>query len=293
MASSASPPPAPPSPGSPPEDGHVTTLAASGGTVWAGTRGGLAYRLTGSRGRVGVAAFRVVPRIGPAAPPPDGRVEVAAGWFLMGSGSHRPDEAPPHRVYLDAFSIGRHEVTNGEYLAFVTATGGVPAASWPGGAYLLGARDFPVAGQRWAEAADYCAWAGGRLPTEAEWEKAARGTDGRTWPWGDDWLPGRAYTAESGGTGPVAVGSCPEGASPYGALDMAGNLEEWVADTYQSDYYSVAPDHNPTGPSIVVNRVRRGGSWAGDADQARTSYRTSSHGSSPDFRAGFRCAWDG
>jgi iron(II)-dependent oxidoreductase len=80
--------------------------------------------------------------------------------------------------------------------------------------------------------------------------------------------------------------------SPYHLADMAGNLEEWVADYYQADYYSTAPDHDPPGPATVVNHVRRGGSWAGDADQARTSYRTSSHGSSPDFRAGFRCAWD-
>jgi iron(II)-dependent oxidoreductase len=185
-----------------------------------------------------------------------------------------------------------YETANRQYLEFARANGLPFAASWAGGSYERGHADFPAAGLRHEEAAAYCAWAGGRLPTEAEWEKAARGTDGRTWPWGNDWLDGRANTAEFDAPGPVTVGSFPEGVSPYGVADMAGNLEEWVADYYQADYYRVAPDHNPTGPTIVVNRVRRGGSWAGDAGQARASYRTSSHGSSPDFRAGFRCAWD-
>ena len=273
-------------------DGHITALAASGEVVWAGTWGGFAYRLVPAGEAINSQRFTVVEEVGPSPAALGGRVEIPAGWFLMGSDRHRADEAPRRGVYLDAFLIGRYEATNRQYLEFARANGLPFAASWAGGFYERGHADFPVAGLRHEEAAAYCAWAGGRLPTEAEWEKAARGTDGRTWPWGDDWLDGRANTAEFDAPGPVTVGSFPEGVSPYGVADMAGNLEEWVADYYQADYYRVAPDHNPTGPTIVVNRVRRGGSWAGDAGQARTSYRTSSHGSSPDFRAGFRCAWD-
>jgi formylglycine-generating enzyme required for sulfatase activity len=281
-----------PLPGFADSDGHITALAASGDIVWAGTRGGRAYRLTGSATGVDAEIFQVVPAVGPSPAALDERVEIPAGWFLMGSDSDRPDEAPQRRVYLDAFYIDRYEVTNRRYDDFATATGLAGAASWPGLDPMLGRGDFPVAGLRWEEAAAYCAWVGGRLPTEAEWEKAARGTDGRTWPWGDEWDPARANTAESGAGGPMHVGSFASGVSPYQLADMAGNLEEWVADYYQADYYRTAPDHNPRGPSTVVNHVRRGGSWAGDGDQARTSYRTSSHGSSPDLRAGFRCAWD-
>jgi len=281
-----------PLPGFADGDGHITALAAAGDIVWAGTRGGWAYRLTGSAAGVDADAFQVVPAVGPSPAALDERVEIPAGWFLMGSDEHLSDEAPQRRVYLDTFYIGRYEVTNRQYDEFATATGLSGAASWPGLDPLLGRDEYPVAGVRWEEAAAYCAWAGGRLPTEAEWEKAARGTDGRTWPWGNEWGPARANTAESGAGGPMHVGSFASGVSPYHLADMAGNLEEWVADYYQADYYSTAPDHDPPGPATVVNHVRRGGSWAGDADQARTSYRTSSHGSSPDFRAGFRCAWD-
>jgi formylglycine-generating enzyme required for sulfatase activity len=281
-----------PLPGFAESDGHITALAASGNLVWAGTRGGWAYRLAGSAAGVDADAFRVVPAVGPSPALLDDRVEIPAGWFLMGSDRHRPDEAPQRRVYLEAFQIGRYEVTNRQYDEFAAAAGLTGAASWPGLDPMLGRDEYPVAGVRWEEAAAFCEWAGGRLPTEAEWEKAARGTDGRTWPWGNAWDPARANTAESFGEGPRHVGSFPLGVSPYHVADMAGNLEEWVADYYQADYYATAPDRNPTGPTSVVNHVRRGGSWASDADRARTSYRTSSHGSSPDFRAGFRCAWD-
>ncbi|MBM3694535.1 MAG: hypothetical protein FJW79_01160 [Actinobacteria bacterium] len=273
-------------------DAHVTALVAAGDVVWAGTRGGVAYRLIGHGHAVASTRFPVVAAVGPSPAPSEDRVEIPSGWFLMGSDQHRPDEAPQRRVYLGTFRIGRYEVTNRQYDEYATAAGLAGAASWPGLDPMLGRGAHPVAGVRWEEAAAYCAWAGGRLPTEAEWEKAARGTDGRTWPWGDEWDPARANTAAAGLGGPVDVGSFSGGVSPYRIADMAGNLEEWVADYYQADYYSVAPDRNPTGPVTVVNHVRRGGSWAGDADQARTSYRTSSHGSSPDFRAGFRCAWD-
>ena len=242
----------------------------------------------------GVAAerFQVVAAVAPSAAVLEGRAEVPAGWFLMGSDEHRPDEAPQHRVYLDAFSVGRYEVTNRRYARFAAAGGLPPAASWVGGSFELGRGDYPVAGLRWEEAAAYCAWAGAACPPRPS---------GRRRPGAPMGAPGHGGTS---GTpfGPAppsreAKARCrsapsPPGASPYHVADMAGNLEEWVADYYQADYYAASPDRNPTGPTTVVNHVRRGGSWAGDADAARTSYRTSSHGSSPDFRAGFRCAWD-
>jgi serine/threonine-protein kinase len=200
-------------------------------------------------------------------------VYVPAGEFVMGlddpeelSRSHALDLRPPQMVYLDAFWIDRTEVTNGMYELCVEAGACEPPFKPPfttrveyygNPAYA----DYPVVGVRWEGANVYCAWAGRRLPTEAEWEKAARGTDRRIYPWGDEaprctlvnYLPCYGDT--------MAVGSLPAGASPYGALDMAGNAWEWVADWYEPEAYPTPFPVKGQEPVTETLHVVRGGSW--------------------------------
>jgi formylglycine-generating enzyme required for sulfatase activity len=197
----------------------------------------------------------------------------------MGSNDGYSDEQPVHTVYLDAFYIDKYEVTNAQYAALLSAMGNQEEGGWfwylgrgqdarirqVGGTWQAeaGYKDHPVVDVTWYGARAYCAWAGKRLPTEAEWEKAARGTDGRTYPWGDQapdcsranfvWLDVPCVSDTS------RVGSYPSGASPCGALDMAGNVDEWVNDWYQNDYYAVAPYRNPPGPADGSYKIARGG----------------------------------
>jgi formylglycine-generating enzyme required for sulfatase activity len=226
-----------------------------------------------------VVAWLVVaalpPACGPATPPPsagdtwtrpaDGAVMVyvPAGEFLMGSGDDyryaRPDERPQHTVYLDAFWIDRTEVTNAQYRKCVEAGACEEARCWDLDGYDV--PDLPVVCVHWDAAQAYAAWAGGRLPTEAEWEKAARGTDGRLYPWGDSEPDCDKANYLGCADGPLPVGSHPEGASPYGVLEMAGNVWEWVADWYAEDYYSHSPDRNPQGPDSGEHRVGRGAAF--------------------------------
>jgi formylglycine-generating enzyme required for sulfatase activity len=215
-------------------------------------------------------------------------VVVPAGWFLMGHESGEGSSHPPRQVYLDAFTIDRTEVTTAAFAEFVEETG-YQALGWTV-RFLHEGPNNPVVGVLWQDANAYCRWAGKRLPTEAEWEKAARGTDGRRYPWGNDWNPSLANTEESGVGSVVAVGSFPDGASPYGALDMAGNASEWVADYFDRTYYRDAPDRNPTGPTEVLDHGLRGGSWYLDSRYAQTFWRDSSHCAMPNYRVGFRCA---
>ena len=233
-------------------------------------------------------------------------VYIPAGEFTMGSSSGDVDERPERQVYLDAFEIDKYEVTNVQYRRFLLATeregphrwsgryvhlSSRRDPDWHGVAYPPGEGMYPAAGVRWPDARDYCAWAGKRLPTEAEWEKAARGAKGRTYPWGDDWDATPANTAESVREYPQPVGSYPSGANPYGALDMAGNVWEWVSDWYDREYYTYAPDANPPGPPPGTGeRILRGGAWDSSPDQVRASYRNASHFFGPNFRVGFRCA---
>lgn len=212
-------------------------------------------------------------------------VYVPEGEFLMGSGKGWNNEGPEHAVYLDAFWIYQHEVTNDEYRACVdsgrcTAPDTVTCFSDP--AY----NDHPVVHVSWFDAEAFCQWAGGRVPTEAEWEKAARGTDGRDFPWGNQ-NPNCSlanYKDCMGGTSPV--GSYPAGASPFGVLDMAGNVGEWVADWCDDDYYSRSPYENPTGPNHGPGRVIRGASWDMAGPWLRTFTRL---GYIPSNELGFRC----
>ena len=214
-------------------------------------------------------------------------VSVPAGEFIMGNNTGYDDEQPDHSVYLDAFYIDKYEVTNAQYRLCVET----------GGCSRLVKTDYydnPDLGQHpvvnvtleWAKR--YCKWAGKRLPTEAQWEKAARGTDGRTYPWGEGIDCEHAHYLECGGQ-TVPVGSKVKGVSPYGALDMAGNVTEWVTDRYQEDYYQTSPDRNPTGGERGIEWVIRGGSWAEAANYVRSSYRSWYNPNAQYYNLGFRC----
>ena len=215
---------------------------------------------------------------------------VPAGSFVMGDG----EEAPRREVFLDAFYIDRHEVTTARYAKFLAATGSVrPPQAWEALDSSAGA-DLPVVGVDWNDAAAYCAWAGRRLPTEAEWEKAARGPDERRFPWGDESpsLDRANYvntSPEAYGGGLHKVGAHPAGRSPYGIHDMAGNASEWTADWYAEGFRSTDV-RNPKGPQEGKSRVIRGGGRFDAGERLLVSRR---YYGSPELRAedvGFRCA---
>jgi len=233
---------------------------------------------------------------------------VPAGEFTMGSDIGLNDEKPVHTVYLDAFWIDQTEVTNHMFADFLNQQGNQTESveEWfdaeEGGVRIhlkengwdvdSGYEDHPVIAVSWYGADSYCSWVDRRLPTEAEWEKAARGTDERNYPWGNDPPEGNLLNFKQQVGGPTEVGSYPIGVSPYGALDMAGNAVEWVNDWYEGAYYEDSPASNPLGPSDGRVRVLRGGSWAAPVYAARTTKRV---GGDPrltlnDF--GFRCAVD-
>ncbi|MGH8055724.1 MAG: formylglycine-generating enzyme family protein, partial [Candidatus Entotheonellia bacterium] len=205
-----------------------------------------------------------------------------------GSEDGDSDEKPAHRVYLDAFYIDASEVTNARYSKFMQATGRQAPRYWNDTKF--NASDQPVVGVTWDDAEAYCTWASKRLATEAEWEKAARGTDGRTYPWGDQWERTKANTSEGGPGRPTPVGSYEGGKSPHGAYDTAGNVWEWVADWYGEQYYRNSPGRNSRGPERSDGRVLRGGSWSFNPFNARASDR---NWYIPDRRyddVGLRCA---
>jgi len=254
-------------------------------------------------------------------------VLVPAGEFLMGSDKKRDrdasdDETPQHQVYLDAYYIGRTPVTNAQYQRFVQTAGHPAPKHWEQGRIPAGLDDHPVVYVSWDDAVAYCQWLTGelrragilrpnqqvRLPTEAEWEKAARGGlqipkpnaqnptemvknpwPARIYPWGDGWDSTRCNSTEGGKGETTPVGAYPAGASPYGCLDMAGNVWEWCADWYAGDYYRNSPASNPAGPYSGSYRVLRGGSWYSYRSRARAAYR---NWGNPDDRGGsvgFRC----
>jgi iron(II)-dependent oxidoreductase len=215
-------------------------------------------------------------------------VAVAAGQFWMGSDDGGDDEEPRRRVALDGFSIDKFEVTKALYQKFMSATGRAAPQYWNDSKF--NDPQQPVVGVSWQDADAFCRWAGKRLPTEAEWEKAARGKDGSKYPWGDTWDASRANSSESKLGATAKVGSYPGGASPYGAHDMAGNVWEWVADWYDKDYYKRGPDRNPKGPDTGTNRVLRGGSWYDNPINLRAADRFNYPPGLRSIDIGFRCA---
>jgi formylglycine-generating enzyme required for sulfatase activity len=232
---------------------------------------------------------------------PEGNFKMGCNPDHNGGFSCLPDELPLHTVKLDGYYIDKFEVTNAQYAACVKSeacespsdfSSETQASYFDKSSYA----NYPVVYVSWNDAEAYCKWAGKRLPTEAEWEKAARGSTVKTYPWGDkdpSCTLANVYNNVSssdcvGDTS--AVGSLPDGASQYGALDMAGNVWEWVSDWYSENYYNESPSENPTGPASSAYKVLRGGGWSSNWVVQRTASRSFD----PDFNkskdAGFRCA---
>ncbi len=251
---------------------------------------------------------------------------VPAGEFWMGrrQGGGLKDQYPLHKVQLDAYWIDRTEITNAMFAAFLNANfaelsvvhdvvyrkneplislacrtpncvvgaeHGFDRILWKGSRFEVNPYypEHPVVLVSWHGAQAYCQWAGARLPTEAEWEKAARGTDGRTYPWGEELDCSRA-NFDGCVRNTTAVDSYPAGVSPYGVLDMAGNALEWVADWYAPDYYSRSPIDNPAGPAIGKKRLVRGGAWRMYDPALRADSRMALNPNFMDTVTGFRCA---
>lgn len=223
-------------------------------------------------------------------------VSIPEGHFLMGADGtdSLEDERPQHAVWIDRFEMDRYEVTTGRYAEFLTSTAHPTPWQWEA-VDLTQHRDRPVIGVSWFDADAYCRWRGKRLPTEAEWEKAARGTDGRLFPWGN-----RVPHDESANFGLGArfsygqvlasVHRYEQGRSPYGLHHMAGNVGEWVADWYGGTYYETGSLNNPTGPELGSFRVVRGGSWSDLPKYLLTYGRFKLPPETRNSYTGFRCA---
>jgi len=226
-------------------------------------------------------------------------VWIKDGAFTMGSQNGLSKTQPPHEVYLNAFYIDQYEVTTARYAKFLESTEqGQPRPlpmSWEQ-VNLSDDGDRPVTGVTWTAADAYCRWVSKRLPSEAEWEKAARGADGRTYPWGNEEPTFKlanydkpvAYNFYSDSLRPVD--SYEAGKSPYGAYDMAGNVWEWVADWYDPAYYEKSPAKNPTGPGTGTDKVLRSSGWAVETPMVRIFTRVKSDPFIRNESTGFRCA---
>jgi len=225
-------------------------------------------------------------------------VTIPAGPFTRGTIAGGFDEQPVKQIHLDAFAIDKYEVTNHQYVAFVAATNhrtaGPPSRYAKNMARMRGTNQ-PVVYVSWNDADAYCRWKGKRLPTEAEWEKAMRGSDKRLWPWGNevDPLASNWAVARDGYDVTAPAGSFPRDVSPYGVADGAGNVMEWTADWYGEDVYGTSADTNPKGPEFGTYKVLRGGAYTTSGTDMRVTSRSKMV---PDFRdetIGFRCAISG
>jgi len=225
-------------------------------------------------------------------------VVVKADKFLMGSkrGEGRPDERPQRNIFLNKYLIDIHEVSNQRYLKFIQKT----ERKEPPNSYsneLLskesGIKSLPVVQVTWYDAVDYCRWAGKRLPTEAEWEKAARGKNGNKYPWGSEMLSNKSVNFDKDWEGIKTlwpVEGNPETSSFYGIKNMSGNVREWVADWYAPDYYQNAPIKNPSGPQTGILKVIKGGSWHSFKSDIRPASRGKGGFALKTDGIGFRCA---
>jgi formylglycine-generating enzyme required for sulfatase activity len=231
---------------------------------------------------------------------PAGMVFLPGGEFQRGRTHEDPetkvawypnplrDDLPVRAVHVSPFYLDEHEVTIGEYAAFVKAARHRTPPVWAEGKPPVGRETYPVADVSWDDAAAYCAWKGKRLPTEAEWERACRGmVDSERYPWGDR-TPGKGDARFDGLEGPAAVCSVPK--SRAGLCDMAGNVWEWTADWYGKEYYAEAPPRDPKGPANGIYRVLRGGSWFDKAGFLTCSYRSWARPGERSPNIGFRCA---
>jgi len=241
-------------------------------------------------------------------------IKIPAGEFLMGDNNSARNERPEHTVVLDSYYIDQFEVTMNRYQKFLDETDHDFPPLWDDGAAFEGAADHPAVGMAWGSAQAYCQWAGKRLPTEAEWEKAARGTDGRRYPWGhmQPFVDIARYNLGTTGWVSYAITLAPVTSgvsgmsirhglktgtkSPYGLYHMAGNASEWVNDWYQRNYYRNSPKENPQGPETGEKKVFRGGSWEDPPKRLRVTARVSAEPDFPveanDLTIGFRCARD-
>ena len=225
--------------------------------------------------------------------PDHSMVAVPAGNFMMGSSMGDADEQPEHQVYVEAFFMDKYQVSVGQYARFLDATSQEAPPDWT----IMNRSQHqkrPIVNVDWADAYAYCSWAGKRLPTEAEREKSAGGTDGRTYPWGNE-HPTKFFANVSqehwnNHNALTPVGVFEDGKSPYGIYDMAGNVWEWVSDWYDPDYYKTGPPRNPAGPPKGESKVIRGGSWGSGPDALRVSNREIHLPSFRGLGTGFRCA---
>jgi len=213
------------------------------------------------------------------------------------------DEYPRHDVFVNNFYIDKFELTNGRYLEFVKATNhripqnpkNATRNLWQGDTITESLIDRPVINVDWADANDYCQWAGKRLPTEAEWEKAAKGTADRRFPWGNVEPTNKHLNFNQQWIGEktlMPVGSYELGKSPFGVYDMAGNVWEWVNDWYDAKYYEKSPAKNPTGPVSGTKRVLRGSGWENETPTVRIFTRVEGDPANRNESTGFRCAMD-
>jgi formylglycine-generating enzyme required for sulfatase activity len=221
------------------------------------------------------------------------QMHVSEGEFIMGRGTKTTHPRRfKHPVYLDAFWMDQVEVTNAMYKKCVEA-GACPLPVLRLNPYYgkWAYRDHPVVYMNWFTAKVYCEWAGRRLPTEAEWEKAARGTDTRTYPWGEEYPNPSLVNFQEARIGePISAYRYPLGASPYGVLNMSGNVREWVADWFDDNYYKYSPYKNPTGPEAGIERAMRSGAYDARYNGIETYQRFKHEPDSAGLSRGFRCA---